>query len=194
MDTYNWIRPVKNTPFTSNELCNLSNHTGPIKILDIIEMTFIEENPEVHQPENEFVDMNVEWRYLGEFPFENLENLVEENPYDFVDVVQDNSISANDIAALNLQNSLQLIRITNSNEARIIFRYNSFQSLYKPRLMFNHRGIPYNLPIKDVTLPDLNRGKDPTILRNAWITIGIGENFEGKHYLLVVMLKDIESN
>ena len=194
MDARNWIRPVKNTPFTSNELCNLSNHTDPIKILDIIEMTFIAETPEDHQPENEFVDMNVEWRYLGEFPIEDLENLAEENPYDLVDAVRYKSISANDIAGLDLQNSLQLIRITNSSEARIIYQYNSFQSLYKPRLTFNHRGIHYILPITDITFPDLNSRRDPAILRNAWITIGIGENYKGDHYLLVVMLKDIESN
>ena len=67
IETYDWIRPVKDCPFSGEELCNLSNTTDQLKVFDVVEMTFIEKVPEVYQPENELVDMNVKWRYLDDF-------------------------------------------------------------------------------------------------------------------------------
>jgi len=191
--TTNWVRPVKGNPFTSDELCNLANRTDPIKILDIVEMTFIEESPEVHQPENELVDMSVKWRYLGEFQVEHLEKFIDRNKNDFLDQIKNRCIHKNNIEGLNLQNSLQLIRITNSNDARIIYKQNFFHTNYKPRLRFNYRGILYNLPITDLTIPKSNRRIEPRIIENGYITIGIGEEFNNNHYLLVVMLKEIKN-
>jgi len=190
--TGKWVRPVKDTPFTGDELCNLSNRTDPIKTLDIVQMTFIEENPEVHQPENELVDINVKWRYLGEFQVESLDTLKDGYQNDLLHLVKNSFIRKNYVMNLNLQNSLQLIKITNSNDARIIYQEGYFKNKYKPRLLFEYEGNSYNLPITDSTIPNLKQRKDPKIIENAYITIGIGEEFNYKHYILVVMLKQIE--
>ncbi len=190
--TSKWVRPVKDNPFTGDELCNLSNRTDPIKTLDIIEMTFIKENPEVHQPENELVDLNVKWRYLGEFQVGHLDKLIDGDQNDLLQLVKKNYIQKYQIKNLNLQNSLQLIEISNSNHARIIYRLGFFGNIYKPRLIFDYKGNSYDLPIKDPTVPELKQRKEPLILENAYITIGIGEEFNYKHYILVVMLKEIE--
>jgi len=193
IETNNWVRPVKDTPFTGTELCNLSNRTDPIEIFDIVEMTFIKQNPKVYQPENELVDMNVKGRYLEEFQIGHLETLIDGNQKDFLDLVKNRSIHKDNIKGLNLQNSLQLIRISNSNDARIIYYQPDInQNYFKPRLKFNYKGFSYNLPITVPTIPNLNRRIEPKILENAYITIGIGEEYRKNHYILVVMLKEID--
>ncbi|KKL79645.1 hypothetical protein LCGC14_2012720, partial [marine sediment metagenome] len=144
IETNEWVRPVKGSPFTGDELCNLSNRTDAINVFDIVEMTFLKESPEVHQPENELVDMNINWRYLGEFQSENLDTLIDGDQNDFIHLVKYSSIHKANIRSLNLPNSLQFIRITNSNEARIIYQLNFYGTSYTPRLIFNYRGMSYN--------------------------------------------------
>ncbi len=191
IESYNWVRPVKDTPFKEEELCNLSNHTVPIKIFDVVEMTFIKENPLVFQPENELVDMNVEWKYLGEFQIGDLNILIDGENNDLLDQIKDHSIHKNNIKQLNLQNSLQLIRITNSNNARIIYKLDSSQRYYKPTLKLDHRGISYTLPITDPTIPLSYKRRETKNLENAYVTIGIGEEYMNNHYIFVVMLTQL---
>lgn len=191
IETNNWVRPVKGTSFKREELCNLLHQTDPIKIFDIVEMTFKKETPEDHQPENELVDMNVKWKYLGEFQIRHLDKLIDIDQNDFLNLIQSRSINNYKIKTLNLQNSLRLIKLTKSNDARMIYQIAFNQKEYKPRLDFNYKGINYNLPITDPTIPKSDQKLNPRILENAYITIGIGEEFEYSHYILVVMLKEI---
>ncbi|MHA1292799.1 MAG: dual OB domain-containing protein, partial [Promethearchaeota archaeon] len=61
----------------------------------------------------------------------------------------------------------------------------------RPRISFNYKEIKYDLPITDPVIP-LEFSSIPTrTLRNAYITIGIGEPLNNQHYLFAVMLREI---
>ena len=190
-ETYEWVRPVKDTPFTGEELCNLSNLTDPVKIFDVVEMSFIKKVPKAFQPENELVDMNLKWRYLEDFQLGDLDTLIDRNQNDLLNQVRNRSIHKDEINSLNLQTSLQLIKISNSNDAKIIYQPEYNQRYYKPRLQFDYKGITYTLPITDPNIKISYQRRKPKILENAYITIGIGEEYRHNHYILVVMLKEI---
>lgn len=190
-ETYDWVRPVKGTPFTGEELCNLSNRSDQIKVFDVVEMTFIKEVPEVFQPENELVDMNTKWRYLGDFQIRDLDTIIDRNQYDLLDQVKDRIIHKANICSLNLQTSLQLIKISNSNDAKIIYQLEFNKKYFKPKLHFNHKGISYTLPITDPTIPISYQRKKSKSLENAYVAIGIGEEYLNAHYIFVIMLREI---
>lgn len=187
--THDWIRPVKNSPFTTKECCNLSDSDRSIRVFDIIEMTFIEKNPKDHQPENETVDMNVKWRSLGTYNIRDLDRLID--TYDLLNTVQDNEFHRTRLDSLNLKRSLQLIRISEEHNAKLFYQQAYGGTYYKPRLKFNHEGINYNLPITDPLISLSLSSRTPQNLRNAYITIGIGEPYRKKHYIFVVMLREI---
>ncbi len=189
IETHKWVRPVKESPFSNDECDNLSNQNRPIKVLDIVEMTFIEKSPKNYQPENEKVDMNVRWRLMNNFQIENLDSLIDK--YDFLDLIKNSQFHKFTLNSLKLQSSLQLIKLSKTNSAKIIYQLAYNQKYYRPKLQFNYKGISYTLPITDPTIPNSNQRKTPRNLENAYITIGIGEKFNNNHYILVVFLKEI---
>lgn len=193
LNNYEWVRPVKDSPFSTNDLCNSHNYNYPIEVFSIVEMTFIRKNPKKYQPENEIVDMNLEWNYLGEFNIANLDALIDEKETDFLDKIKNNQIPANLINKLNLKNSLQLIKITKSNGARVFYKEVNYygRDYYKPRLKFNYKGISYDLAMTVPNIQNSNSFILPRTIENAYITIGIGEKFRRNHYILVVMLTEI---
>ena len=190
-ETHDWIRPVKNLPFTHEECRNFSGSRRSIQVFDFVEMTFIERSPKNYQPENEIVDMNVEWRLIGHFTIENLNSLVDS--YDVLELIQDNVFDSDILPSLNLQNSLQLIRISEENNAQIYYKQDFSGAYYKPRLLFNYKELEYDLPITDPIIPLESSSITPRTLRNAYITIGIGEPYRDQHYFFVVMLREINN-
>ena len=190
-ETHNWVRPVKDCPFSGEELCNLSDRSDPINVLDVVKMTFIEKIPEIFQPENELVDMNVKWSYLGNIQIEDLGTLIDGKQNTFLNQIKNRYIPKSLIESLNLQNSLQLIRITNSNDAKIIYQLAYSQKYYKPKLQFIYKEIQYTLPITDPIISISSRRRKPKILEDAYITIGVGGEFRNSHYIYVVMLREI---
>ena len=193
LNNYEWVRPVKDSPFSTNDLCNSLNHNYPIEVFSIVEMTFIRKNPKKYQPENEIVDMNLEWNYSGEFNIANLDDLIDGNETDFLDKIRNNRIPANLINKLNLKNSLQLIKITKSNGAKVIYQEVNYygRDYYKPRFKFNYKGISYDLAMTVPNIQNSNSFILPRTIENAYITIGIGEKYRRNHYILVVMLTEI---
>lgn len=189
--TNNWVRPVKKNAFNGKELSNFSNHDDPIKIFEVVEMTFINKTPEIYQPENEKVDMKVKWNYLGELEIGNLDPLIDRDKNDFLDKIKANSINKSRIQSLNLKNSLQLIKISKTNDAKIIYQLDYSQKYYKPRLLFNYKGIAYNLPITASNIPILKQKRTLKTIKEGYITIGIGGEFKKSYYIFVVMLEEI---
>jgi len=188
-ETHDWIRPVKELPFTTEECCNISDRGRSIQVFDIVEMTFIEESPKNYQPENETVDMDVEWRLIGNFQIENLNSLTD--TYDVLNLIQNNVLHRPRLPSLNLQNSLQLIRISEDNDAQIFYRLDYNGAYYKPRLKLSYKESIYDLPITDPLIPLESSSIAPRTLRNAYITIGIGAPYNNQHFVLVVMLREI---
>ncbi|HUU76890.1 MAG TPA: hypothetical protein VMX55_01000 [candidate division Zixibacteria bacterium] len=187
----NWVRPVKSSPFTSYELKNISNLTRELETLDILKMSFKEKSPQIHQPENEQVDMDIEWSFINKYPIDKLDKIVDGNNNDFLNIIRDINLHKDKLKKISLHNSLQLIKLTSDNEAKLFYSYDQIRDYFKPRLKFKYKGVDYSLPITD---PDIGLAYEPReskSIRNAYITIGIGEEFNQYHYILVVMFKEI---
>jgi hypothetical protein len=191
INTGEWIR-IKNYNtdnsndgfFPSYELKKLCGSEYGPKLLDVLDIAFSERIPLEHQPEN----MRIKYtKWVKQtIRIKSLNNLID-RPKDgwLVDNTSD-KIHTSYFNNNKIDYSLVLLKLNENNNVKI--EYTSKENYFRPMLVFNYNKINYNLPITYDKYP-ISSNKIPTKeLKNVYVCIGLGEEYYGYHYKLVVGL------
>jgi len=207
IDGGEWIRLKNSSARSYNEgfpevhLTQLiGNPKGP-QSLDILEVSFSKRCPLPHQPENIYVD-GKQWSKIDVYPKNELSNLIDDKECEwlgdkitFMDCVSESIVSRKGISS-----SLFFLHLTENNNPKISYEYNVYKKSYRPKLEFNFKEKQYNLVITDdFSYPTIkfdhlgiNDVPDDKKLRDAYITLGLGEVYHGFYYKLVVNIIEID--
>jgi len=185
-----WVRPVSNlgTGELAPDDIRFQNGDQP-ELLDIIEINLEKNRCSLrYQAENYFVGQT-SWSKKGEFPTEKISELC-----DRIDTLWINGYHSltgfNDriplkIAEEKISSSLLFIQ---PNDFRIAVE-EDVRLLKKIRAKFNFNGNPYKLAVTDPALENRyirkSLGEYPVTCKNIYLTVSLGEPYEGYCYKLV---------
>lgn len=193
IDGQGWIRPVSD--FTGGTLYPqhyISSDRSEAALLDVLEVEFIEHQPEPYQPENWLVS-DRQWKLINKLePKEAkdfLKKYIEAGPYLFGN--DEDRVYESDLKSNPVDSSLTLVHPEK-------FKWNITTNIYnrrQTRASFNIEGIRYSLSITDPVwkqrLSHLDFGiynkKDAGLKSNEdiFFTISLGGAFRGACYKLV---------
>ncbi len=178
LETRKWIRPVATAQ--GNELkfkqiqYSRNNSYSESKPLDVVRITFLQECPLQHQPENMLIS-NDTWENTDPYQFKMI-------PDDFLDFPETiwgkgKSIQNEDIEKkrIKIDQSLFLVKVSN------LKLYNN--SYHKRRASFKFNNNDYDLPVTDPNFDNLNQNNISP--KQKILCISLGENYEGSHYKLI---------
>lgn len=148
-----WIRPVGLEAEGALSVGETMYPTGRTpKLLDIIDIEFLQPKPSSCQRENHQINSRVRWRKVGTFPKARLAELVE-TPSTLWDNSDSSGSGVHDRVperlAQHLASSLALIQ----PRKLAIQVYDNAYGKRKIRAVFHHHGVAYNIGITD---PDIS--------------------------------------
>lgn len=174
-----WVRPICNT-----EHCQVPTHlVSHIKILDIIEISNIQDAANGYQSENVLFDES-SIRVIGRFNKANLSDVCENN-YRVIFGNRGKAVPGNSIE--NLSYSLMMINIDNFEIFERTYDDNPNAQI---RLIFTYNNNRYDLPITD---PDFLRdyARDPDLISNVGeliLVLSLGVVWKDWYYKLVASI------
>lgn len=181
-----WVRFVKDggAELTIKDIA-FQNEEQP-KLLDIIDVPVLHAQPLYYQPENWVIDDEEYWIKVGEVPNTLLGNYCTNNPRIFMnnsDRLTVASLQRNPIA-----NSIVLIQ-----QDDIVFQ-KTWRNYRQIRAKFFYNGNNYNFAVTDTEWEEqfndprseLWEFGDYLFKGSFYLTIGLGSEFRGNHYKLVV--------
>lgn len=192
LNTKEWVRlksPFEhaglNGAFSQQDLLKLCGDKNGPQLLDVWEIAFGEKCPFEHQPENIKVE-KVRWK--KKIILYNIDDLVEVDDCEWIDSGSPTSkIYRSYFELQKYSSSLAFLLLTyEKNKTTIIYKTKNGQ--YKPRLAFFFNGQGFDLPITDIKYPKKNNEVPSQELKVAYITLGLGTEYEGAYYKLVVGL------
>jgi hypothetical protein len=191
LNTKEWIRlksPFENVglsgAFSNQDLFKLcGNRNGP-QLLDVWEISFGEKCPSKHQPENITVEC-VSWKKKNtDFCIDNLVDCGDCGWFNSGYPV--NKIYKSKFESQKYLSSLIFLCLSHeNNRTHIVYRPNG-NGQYKPRLIFFYNSQHFDLPITDVNYPIIYNEVPSQELQVAYITVGLGQEYNEAYYKLVV--------
>lgn len=181
-DTGKWIRPVKPGGGALSPADIRYQDGSHPKLLDIVGVPVIKNEPLYYQPENWIVDEDIYWSKLGVFDQKLLPGYCFNERYIIFD--QNDRLTKDRCEQMEISHSLMLIK-----PEGVIFQ-KTVSSVNRPQLraLFYYNDVLYNLVVTDPEWESryshCNDG-DYTLRCDCWFTISLGEAFEGCHYKLV---------
>ena len=187
-----WVRPVSAREFEEVSLDErrLGDRGEPL-LLDVIEVPVIEARPKSYQSENWLLDPAHTWRLVGRVGPARLSRLVDPvgslwiNGYSSSEGVNDRIPIAE---AEGIRNSLCLIRV-----ARAVMSVTDHQDRRRLRLFFRYAGSEYGLRPTDPEYENRYLSREPGEyeIGECYLTISLGEPFEGYVYKLIAAIIEI---
>lgn len=190
LETDKWVRLAKSdgNPFSATEI-SYKNDESP-RPLDKIKIRIIKPKVSYFHPENWIVDKRFRWEKIGQDGLKALSQYTDiSTPFLFEDPCD--CLSAKDLQNNPLPRSLMLI-----HKKAVIFQKTWSEWRRKPqvRAKFKYRGHEYNLVVTDDEWENIfttrsgpywNFGDYP-FNGSFHLVVGIGEDYKGRHYKLVV--------
>jgi len=176
-----WIRPISDRPTAEVSFAEYkyADNTSP-KLLDIVDIPLLTAQPLHHQTENHLIDTRSRWVKRGEFPWNALEQLLDNPPSlwansDHTNAGHYDCISQDEAAMVH--NSLVLIRPDNFN-VEIGTNYWTGRRSYRGK--FEYKGTHHNLSVTDPAVRDAFAGRQEGDhpLNNVCLCISLTEPYE----------------
>ncbi len=178
LETRKWIRPVSTVQGNELKFKQIQyyrdNSYNESKPLDVVKISFLQECPLQHQPENMLISNDI-WKNIDPYQFKMI-------PDDFLDHPETiwgegRSIQHENIKTekIKIDQSLFLIKVSNLKLYK-----NNYQ---KRRASFKYNNHDYDLPVTDPNFDNLLQGNISS--RQKILCISLGENYEGNHYKLI---------
>lgn len=147
-----WIRPVsaRATAEVSSSESRYRNNTSP-KLLDIIDVPFLNTAPRNHQTENQVIDAKTSWVKKGELPWVDLEQLRERPESLWINSDHTSTGAFNCISqaeAATLHDSLVLIK-KSTFTVEIGSKTWNEKTTKTYRGKFSYKGVDYSLSLTD---------------------------------------------
>jgi len=189
-----WIRPVTDSPTGEISQIECSYALGhPISVLDILKVRLVGPRAKSYQQENWLIDRDKPWVYIGRAKLVDLEKGLS----NYQTIWTNDSSSkggVNDrihIAAMGgINDSLRLVKVDHL-ELLVKSPYGG-KGAHQLRARFTYNQDHYNLKVTDPryesSYQDKAVGAYP--LGSAYLTISLGEPFEGHVYKLVAAIID----
>jgi hypothetical protein len=148
-----WIRPISVRPSAELTLseCGLQDRSTP-KLLDILEVQFLQAAPHFHQSENHYIDADVPWKKVGELPRTQIDLLCEEPESLWINSDSTTTGTLNCISvdeAHSLTASLTLIKL---DKFSIEVGTNAWSGKRMYRGNFHYKGAFYSFSLTDPVL------------------------------------------
>lgn len=201
-----WVRPVS-TGSSTGEL-TIEDRCYPDRsepeLLDVVEIGLKERRPKNHQTENWLMDGDYDWVKRGEFTMEGLCDIKNSDPlwlgrssrrsrwrskgYDD----KNDRISLDDIASV--KDSLRLIRVKELTYRVYTFSDESHGSeRRRVRAVFTHRRKTYDISVTDPSVEQeyLEQTDGSYKIGSAYVTVSLGEPFEGDVYRVAAAIIEI---
>lgn len=192
LNTKEWVRlksPFEHTglngAFSQQDLLKLCGDKNGPQLLEVWEIAFGEKCPFEHQPENIKVE-NVKW--AKKVILYNIDDLVDVHDCGWLNSGSPTSkIYRSYFELQKYSSSLAFLFLTYAkNKTTIVYKQKNGQ--YHPRLAFSFNEQDFNLPITDMNCPIKNKEVPSQEIQIAHITLGLGTEFDGAYYKLVVGL------
>ena len=178
-----WIRPVGDTPAgeLTYQQCESASGTG-VALLDIVEVPLLGAAPELHQSENHRVDSSP-WIVAGRAAQGHLPHLVDSEATLWKDVAPLDRVPGSLIDRVG--HSLELIEVSS-----VIYAKNQWG---RWRARFTFDGDHFDLSLTDeAARQQLATGPSTQEAGRSYLTVSLGENYNGAHYKLVAGVIDRE--
>lgn len=190
-----WIRPIsdRQAEEVSERERQYENGSDP-KLLDVIYVPLLAPAPGCHQPENWRLDPGFYWKKVGELSREDLFAFVsEEEPLWFngVSTFHGENDEMSHSLADRLTDSLRLIFLQNGLSLFVFAPKQAFgNSKRRVLAAFNYAGTHYRLWVTDPEIERefLNKPNGEYVLGASFLTISVGEPFNGNCYKLVAAI------
>ncbi|MBN2488008.1 MAG: hypothetical protein JXA98_03180 [Methanosarcinaceae archaeon] len=176
----------------------IGNPKGP-EPLDILEMSFDKKCPLPYQPENMYIDWEGKWSKIDVYPKNNLSNLLDDKECERLGdkLIYMDRISETFVNSHGTSSSLFFLHLTEKNKPKISYKY--YNEICKPRLEFDFKYTHYYLAITDdYSYPSIKfvdmKFPNEKKLKDVYITLGLGEPYNGFHYILVVSIIEIDKS
>lgn len=190
LGTDKWVRLAKSdgSPFSAFEI-SYKNDESP-RPLDKIKIRVIKPQVSYFHPENWIVDKRFRWEKIGQDSLKALSQYTDKSTLPFF---KDpcNCCSAKDLQNTPLLRSLMLI-----HKKPVIFRktWSEWKKQPQIRARFTYKGNDYDLVVTDDEWENIfKKPKGPywdfgdyTFNGSLYLVIGLGEDFKGRHYKLIV--------
>lgn len=193
IETGEWIRPVSNRADEeiSEMECTMSDGTEA-KLLDILEIPFLQEMPSNYQTENHLIDPKNKWKKISEGTWQQVEEAIDNHSgplwvnEDASFGYSNNRVDGSEAAKLD--NSLALIRPSKLriSEGRRGGMFNGADDRLV-KAYFSHDGIDYTLAVTDPTIKNrfLAVPDHTEEMTGAVLCVSLGEVYGGNAYKLV---------
>lgn len=189
-----WIRPTGNRMDESLllEEIRLPDRTLP-SLLDILEVSLGPRRPTLHQIENFQLDVTRKWERAGKLPqsADSLKGLLSRD----ADLWLPGSTSRRGlldcVPRAELDDVSDSLRFIQPTQATI--QIMKLDGRWHPRAHFWYLGREYNLKVTDPLYGTTRFGEKPQqiSLRNSYLTISLGELFDGYAYKLVAGVLEV---
>lgn len=191
-----WVRPVssRQKEEVSMSECHYEDESNPC-VLDIIDVPLLNPRSNGHQKENWLLDSDYYWAKAGKYPWSSMDRLTD----------KDGTLWRNGYKTYNgLNDRIPLDMVANETSSlKLIFMENLqikvFQYYNRPKVQawFWFAGANYALQITDPVIErEYETREDGEYrLRNCYLTISLGEPFNGYCYKLVAaVIRESDAN
>jgi hypothetical protein len=188
LETGKWVRPV-NEGGAELSLKDINYEDGSTpQVLDIINMPVIKRQPLYYQPENWVINRKNFWSKVGRLPVSKLQQYCENLPFIFYN--SSDRLPQDFILSKGIEQSLILVEVEGICIEKKLppWRANS-----QVRATFKYNGIFYDLAVTDIQWEQKFSGQQIEIGEypckgRFLLTIGLGKEFKGEHYKLIVSI------
>lgn len=183
-----WVRPVSNRAHeevSADERC-YQDKTEP-QILDIIDIPLIRSWPKPHQPENWLLDHSTRWKKVGHFGNATLASSTETDTPLWINGHNTSNGHNNRFPVDQLEDSGRSLRLIYVSGLRLFVHVPSRSHRSRVEASFHFNRSYYTLRVTDPSIEDGDIAKSHGLysLGPSYLTISLGEPFQGDYYKLV---------
>jgi hypothetical protein len=189
-----WIRPVSNRPDGAISLKEQAyDDNGEPRLLDLIEIPLQTAKPSLYQKENWLIEPGAQWRKKGRADVESLRRLA--TPFGPL-WINGHSSKGGENDCIPIEQTQQLVSsLILAYVEEMVLKVAYFNGAPRVRAVFSLGGTRYSLSVTD---PEafgkyLVNGETECGLRNSYLTISLGEEYQGNTYKLVAAIINQDS-